>query len=122
MYNMESVKCGDILWACAYQLADDNKTMLYHEKPIEGMVMPCKTKRQYLAHTWTRNDIAYFIPFKITSNGRNIDDLAWSKAIPTYKRRFAYTKDECVMLYNSLIQNYVQHYQEQIAIVLADMI
>lgn len=100
--EIENIKTGTKLWACAYEFDNNKITMGLISKPIYGM------DRGY---GWNYENIAeeelyasFFVPFR---NGSKTE-FAKSKAVRIYSRVYADTYEECVGLFNSLVNEKVK--------------
>ena len=101
---------GDIAYACAYEYTHDKNGKSKHQKPVKGMFTAGDTEaknNEYISKGQT--NIRYFVPFK-----KNGVDLSWSKAVTIYARCYATTQQECIALYNRLIQNSIEWYEQEI--------
>lgn len=108
-------KSGDIVWACAFSRTDNDNSLLYHTKPVKGMLVPYRTRHQYDEFpNWKYDSPSYFVPFSPKKQGLTIDDLAWSKQVSISARCYADTEDECIELYNELIDNNIAYFQQLI--------
>ena len=74
------------IWACEYQTTNTEKTMGLKKKPVRGMI----------------DEHGYFHEFKLKS-----DKLKQSGGVNYRARQYADTKEECVEIYNSLIDKQV---------------
>lgn len=93
---------GDEVWACAYSYDGNKEGRLYFQEPVLGKITCRNTEsaeKRELQDTSTWHQPNYFVPYK--KNGR---DLAWSKAVSIGARCYAFSKEECIELYNELIQ------------------
>lgn len=90
---MIGLKPEQKIWACAYQLDNNQITMGLKQKPIYGVI-----KGRYRPE--------FFIPFKKNSN-----ELAKSKQVSIYARCFADTEMECIELYNQLVQEKIDWFK-----------
>lgn len=91
------------VWACAYEFYKSNTTMLLHQKPIYGKLIPYKSD-YYIG------GIECFIPFKKNRK----ESLLSSKAVMFRSRVYADTYEECVELYNTLVQEKVNWFIQRI--------
>lgn len=101
---------GDIAYACAYEYTHDKNGKCKYQKPIRGMFTAGDTEaknNEYISKGQT--NIRYFVPFK-----KNKEDLAWSKAVTIYARCYATTQQECITLYNKLIQANIDWHEHEI--------
>lgn len=108
-------KSGDIVWACAFQRTDNDLSLRYFSKPVKGMLVPY----EYLEMCQRTPDLTlespiYFIPFNAKKHGTSIEDLAWSKAVQLSSRCYADSEQECIDLYNQLIDEDIAFFKKQI--------
>lgn len=94
----ETLKHGDVVWACGFDIdVDRHDSSITHSysKPVDGMI-----KSMYKDTNAHANTLWYkcrFVPF--AKNGK----LRKSGEVSLYARRFASTYDDCVEIYNQLI-------------------
>lgn len=100
--DLKLLKPGMNVWACAYEFDKSNTTMSLHQKPIYGKLIPYKSG-YYIG------GIKYFIPFKKNSK----ESLLSSKAVMFLSRVYADTYEECVELYNMLVQEKVDWFKQR---------
>ena len=103
-------KLSDTAYACAYEYTHDKEGKCKHQKPVLGVFTAGNTEEknaEYIAKG--RTDVCYFVPFK-----KNGIDLAWSKAVTIYSRCYATTQQECIALYNRLIQDSIEWHEQEI--------
>lgn len=108
-------KSGDIVWACAFSRTDNDNSLLYHTKPVKGMLVP------YKRLTTCQNDPnfkskspSYFVPLSAKKQGTDLEDLVWSKAVQLSSRCYADSEQECIDLYNQLIDEDIAFFKKQI--------
>lgn len=99
--EIRNIKPGTKLWACAYSLDNNQITMGLKQKPVYGTTR-CRRI------VWEEDDLnesysSYFVPFKKGSDSQ----LAKSKEVSIYARCFADTYEECVELYNQMVNERV---------------
>lgn len=116
IYNIHKAhNVGDIVWACGYQHASNKESKKYFAKPVRGMLtttnyeMDEENKPIYMDKTYC-GKIRYFVPFK--KNGKG---LAWSQAVSYSARCYADSEEECIELYNELIDDAIAVHQQIIA-------
>ena len=92
--KQNSLNHEDIVWACAY--TEDNNYDYSHLKqlPIQGMVLD-----KYKAGM-TKPKYSSWVFAPINKNGEPIK----SKVVDVYSRHYANTYEECVEVYNELVQ------------------
>ena len=81
------------IWACAYEFCNNKQSMRLNQEPIRGMI--CGT---------------IFYPLKKNSD----TDIVRSRGVYFDSRKYADTYEECVILYNGLIQKEVEWLEERI--------
>lgn len=101
---------GDEVWACDFKYAHDKESRHLYQKPILGKLMAGRTeelhKRCVASGTAT---VKYFVPFK-----KNGTELAWSKAVTVYSRKYATSKQECIKMFNELIESDIKWHENEI--------
>lgn len=112
-------KCyaGDKVWACAFQYSSDKNSKRFKQEPIYGMLMvtnepdkELKYRQDRMRQTGeNRAHASYFVPFK--KDGKS---LAYSKAVHVSARQYATTQQECIEMYNGMIQKYINWYKREI--------
>lgn len=100
------IEPGTQIWACAYEFDNSKMQMRFIQKPVFGEIDGDK---------WGRGH--YFIPYK--KNGK---DLATSKRVSIESRQFADTYEECVGLYNRLVQDKIDMFMKRVGETRADFI
>lgn len=106
-------KIGDVVWACAFERTIDANQNSLKQEPILGMfthdknLSAEKTNQQSL----TQKHIRYFVPFKKNCKAYTLENLAWSKTVTHYSRKYTTTEKECIDLYNSLIDQEIEYHQ-----------
>lgn len=94
----ETLKHGDVVWACGFDIdvdRHDNSITHSYSKPVDGMIQ--SMYKDTNTHANTQWYVCRFVPF--AKNGR----LRKSGAVSLYARRFAQTYNDCVEIYNQLI-------------------
>ena len=81
------------VWACAYELCDNKKSMKLSQKTVRGMI------------TGT-----VFYPLKKNSD----TEIIRSRGVYCGSRKYADTYEECVVLYNALVQKRIEWFEERI--------
>lgn len=95
-------KVYDKIWACAFEYNSYKEGKFLHQKPVLGQFMAGNTLENHnrrMSRYKDKNNAVYFVPLK-----KNGIDLAWSKAVHITSRVYATTEEECIELYNELIQ------------------
>ena len=118
-------------WACGFETNSrkinsfQNTTFTYRKEPVFGVIVlhtwldggikACKDNIGMPVSKHKTNDSAYiwkdfyFVPFKKTYKGNGTNwtdkDLAFSKSVQYESREYADTYEECVELYNELIEH-----------------
>lgn len=108
---------GDKVWACAFQISIDKNSKRFKQEPVYGMLTvtdaPDKEieyRQERMRQTGEgRAHASYFVPFK--KDGKS---LAYSKAVQVSARCYATTQEECVEMYNKMIQKYIDWYKKEI--------
>lgn len=105
IFNIE-----DEVWACDFKYAHDKESKHLYQKPVLGKLMAGRTeelhKRCVASGTAT---VKYFVPFK-----KNGTELAWSKAVTVYSRKYATSKQECIKMFNELIESDIKWHENEI--------
>ena len=81
------------IWACEYEFCDNKTTMSLIQKPVKGMIINRR-----------------FYPIKKNSN----TEIVSSRKVDFYSRKYADTYEECVALYNFLVQKKIEWFEERI--------
>lgn len=95
------IEHGTKIWACAYEFDNSKMQMRFIQKPVFGEI-----RRGH-----------YFIPYK-----KNGEGLATSKRVRIESRQFADTYEECVGLYNRLVQDKIDMFMKRVGETRADFI
>lgn len=113
------LKCEDVVWACMYEYTYDKEAKKLFQKPVKGVITASRyesyhndyVERLKNSENYGREGYGtqYFVPFK--KNGK---DLAWSKAVKVYNRRYARNEVDCIHLFNRLILNIVDWHNKEI--------
>lgn len=100
--EIKNIKQGTKLWACAYQFDNNKITMGLISRPVYGMTR---------GYGWDYEEVieensyaSFFVPFKRNSE----TEFAKSKAVQIDSRMYADTFEECVELFNSLVNEKVK--------------
>lgn len=95
--EIRKIKPGTKLWACAYEFNNDKITMGLISKPVYGMAR---------GYGWNYEEVteeeryaSFYVPFRSGSE----TEFAKSKAVRISSRVYADTYEECVDLFNSLV-------------------
>ena len=91
-YDIGNIPENTPIWACAYEFCNNKETMSLTQRPIRGMII----KRCF--HTLKKNS----------------DTEVTTKGVNFYSRKYADTYEECVSLYNSLVQKKIEWFKERI--------
>ena len=100
--EIENIKPGAKLWACAYKFDNNKITMGLISKPVYGMLRGYAW--DYEKITEEESYSSFFVPFKRNSE----TEFAKSKAVQIDSRMYADTYEECVELFNSLVNEKVE--------------
>lgn len=114
----DKFKDGDVIYACAYSgtLKNDGKSLF--QKPIKGVFTVADTEaKNKLALSKGCNEIRYFVPFKTKGVG-----LSWSRAVHISSRCYATSMEECIELYNSLVNYNISWHEDRIKEIRKDLI
>ena len=97
-------KPGDKIWACAYEFDCNKESKKYIQKPVYGIFVDgwCGIASANI------NEIRFFTT--INKNGHP----SRSKKVHLYAREYADTEEECIKLYNSLVQKKIDYFQQRI--------
>ena len=105
--EIQNIKPGTKLWACAYEFDNNKITMGLISKPIYGMARgygwDCGEVTEERAYA------SFFVPFR----SGNETEFAKSKAVRISSRVYADTYEECVKLFNSLVNEKVKWFLER---------
>lgn len=100
--EIKNIKPGTKLWACAYQFDNNKITMGLISKPVYGMAR---------GYGWDYEEVneeksyaSFFVPFKSGSEM----EFVKSRAVRISSRVYADTYEECVELFNSLVNEKVE--------------
>lgn len=100
--EIRNIKPGTKLWACAYKFDNNKITMGLISKPVYGMARGYGW--DYEEVTEEKSYSSFFVPFKRNSE----TEFAKSKAVQIDSRMYADTYEECVELFNSLVNEKVK--------------
>jgi hypothetical protein len=81
------------IWACAYELCENKISMKLIQKPIRGIISG-----------------RTFAPLKKDSD----TEVVKSRGVRSWSRCYADTYDECVELYNSLVQERIEFFEDRL--------
>lgn len=133
-YN--EVPCYIPVWGCGFETnskkltSNRDTTFMYRKEPMFGIVVPTRYEDEIIRDLNEKvnvgktlkeinNDYYWgktFIPFKKTykGNGENwtTKDLAFSKSVVVYAREYASTYNECIEVYNDLIEHEIDKCNE----------
>lgn len=97
------LKPGDTVWACAFEVTENKKSMRFIEKPIKGMLAAFKYESNHNAAVANGStNIGFFVPYK-----KDGITPAWSKVVQLKSRQYATTEEDCITLYNELVCKYI---------------
>lgn len=101
--DIMNIKPNTILWACAYD--EDNNYEYSHlrQEPIKGIVV--SNEGEYSVKLWSDK-----VFMRLVRNDKPVK----SSAVSLSARKYADTYEECVEIYNSLIDNRINHLKEAI--------
>ena len=96
--EIRNIKPGSILWACAYD--EDNNYEYTHlgQKPVKGIVL--SNEGEYKCKRWTDK-----LFFRLNKEGKPIK----SSVVSLSARKYADTYEECVEIYNSLVNRRIEY-------------
>ena len=102
-----------IVWSCNFEPTHTKESAKYSCTPTKGMLTindDLKTEQgDNPTHDGFYTTPRYFIPFKKTAKGCDLEDLAWSKAVNIRARVYADTEAECLEAYNDCIMQNIKH-------------
>lgn len=100
--NRNNLGHKNVVWACAYD--EDNNYDYSHLKqlPIQGMILD----KHKVGMTKPKYSSWIFVP--LNKNGEPIK----SKVVDIYSRHYANTYEECVEVYNGLVQARIDRLNE----------
>ena len=101
IYMSDNVPLNTVVWACAYSTNDSEKSMALRKKPVQGIVTPTENNFRWRSKEFT----------ELKKNG----ELKKSSRVYADSRRYADTYEECVELYNSLVNNQINRLKALIA-------
>lgn len=100
--EIKNIKPETKLWACAYKFDNNKITIRLISKPVYGMAR---------GYGWDYEEVteeelyaSFFVPFKRNSE----TEFAKSKAVQIDSRMYADTYEECVELFNGLVNEKVE--------------
>lgn len=109
-YEMDNHK---IIWSCNFEPTNAKESAKYSCTPIKGMLTINDDLKSEQSDNPTHDGYyttpRYFVPFKKTASGCNLEDLAWSKAVNIRARIYADTEAECIEAYNDCIMQNIKH-------------
>lgn len=103
-YTYENVPLNTLIWACAYNVNNDTSHKYLIKKPVLGIVEGYKL---FGENTVSRN-CSYFYELKKDGTSKE------SSKVYCTSREYADTYEECVELYNSLIDEEIKRAEEVI--------
>lgn len=114
--DINKIKPGAKLWACAYEFDNNKITMELISKPIYGMVRGYGW--DYKGKTEEKSYVSFFVLFK----GSSETEFVKSKVGRISSRVYPDTYEECVDLYNSLVEDEVKWFLERAEEIKKDLI
>ena len=96
--EISNIKPGSILWACAYDKDNNYEHTLLFQKPVKGIVL--SNEGEYKCKRWTGK-----LFFRLNKEGKPIK----SSAVSLSARKYADTYEECVEIYNSLVNERIEY-------------
>lgn len=109
--EIDNIEPNTVLYACAYD--EDNNYEYTHlgQKPVKGIVV--KNEGKYQCKLWSHK-----IFLKLGKNGEPLK----SGAVSLRARKYATTYEECVEIYNSLVDERINKLKQFIDIAESDKI
>lgn len=105
--EINNIKTGTKLWACAYEFDNNKMTMNLISKPVYGMVRGYGWNYE---NTIEEDSYAsFFAPFRSGSE----TEFAKSKAVRILSRVYADTYEECIDLFNFLVNEKIKWFLER---------
>lgn len=112
-FDPYQMKNHRIIWSCNFEPTNAKESAKYSCTPIKGMLTINDDLKTESGNNPTHNGFytfpRYFVPFKKTAKGCNLEDLAWSKAVNIRARIYADTEAECIEAYNDCIMQNIKH-------------
>ncbi len=109
-YKMDNHK---IIWSCNFEPTNAKESAKYSCTPVKGMLTINDDLKSEQGDNPTHDGYyttpRYFVPFKKTARGCDLEDLAWSKAVNIRARVYADTETECLEAYNECIVHNIRH-------------
>ena len=108
--DKKTLKHGDIVWACAFDVDMDRKTWnretVVHLKcePVLGMIV--SFSKNHIDASWRYCEFAIL---------KNSGEPRKSGRVSLNARRFAHTYEDCVELFNSIIEEKIQYLNGKIS-------
>ena len=110
MFDLEKngIGVGDDIWACAFSFNSNKETKALYQKPVRGQIVAGRTESQnkdIIKRCGGEKNatMCYFVPYS-----KNNTSLAWYKCVNIDSRVYATTYDECVKMYNSMVQSCIE--------------
>ena len=101
--EIRSIPLDTPIWACAYAFDNNKETMGLKQEPIQGAIHQARQM--------------YFFPFRKGST----TEFITSKKVHYLARVYADTQEECLALYNQLIQDKISYFLKRIKEVQKDL-
>lgn len=115
------------VWACMFEYNKGKEGKKLYQKPILGKIMASCRKDmhdEYVEHIKKCGNygkeqygVEWFVPYK-----RNSKELAWSKAVRVYNRKYAPDEETSKQLYNRMIQDKINWHNNAIEELKKEMI
>ena len=99
------VKIGDKVWGCAYVMNGDTGDMKLICKPEYGIIVKSGSSYSRMAFSKLRKD-----------------GMPYNSSVYLYSREYASTEEECIKLYNHLIDSNIEKLESKISIMKGDKI
>lgn len=101
-YNLKE---GDKVWACAYRMDGDSGHMKLKCEPEYGIIVKLNKYTRPIGYSKLKKD-----------------GTPYNSKVDAYSRNYTTTKEECIKLYNELIDNNIKRLQSKIEIMEGDKI
>lgn len=107
-------KCGDTVWACAFEFNSKKSSLGLSQEPVEGILAYTdheSSEQRYMQEgRYKALTPRYFIP-KNSKGG-----YSWSKAVLVGSRAFADNYEQCATLYEIMVQHWIDWFKEGVAL------
>lgn len=101
--EIDKIEPNTILWACAYDKDNNCEYSHLNQKPVKGIII--RNEGDNSVKLW-----AHKVFMKLGKNGNPVK----SSAVSLSARKYADTYEECVEIYNSLVDDRINHLKELI--------